>query len=148
MPDPADYELAIDAQADKLVESRQKLLYFLMSGSFVIIAFNGKFIADNLHGQFPAPIKTVDIVLASISSVSGVVAAGVALLSLHFGSKSLSLHLKYRYARRTYPSLTPDEQTEWDKVNEHAVYFLHACYVALFLEIAFTVAFFIHLSTS
>ena len=133
---PTDYDLKIDEQVEKYLETKQKLTYFLVSASTAIIAFLSNFVfnnrneVENLAG------------LAIISSLAGLITAGSSICNLYFEHQSYRLHLHYRYQKKTWDSLTLEQQQDWDRIHEKAKILLKTAFFSLVLQIIFAVAFF------
>lgn len=126
---PDDYDLKIDDQVEKFLDLEQKLTYFLITASIGPIAFALSFVKDetkNLSGIWIA---------MAVGVVVGLLAAGLALFSLHFELDSYQKHLGCRYARKAWADLTKPEQDEWDKINARARIFLKYSFIALLAEI-------------
>lgn len=137
------YGLAIDEQVEKFVELKQKLTYFLITASVVVIAFVVKFAVDNLRvrGHFTTTALETSLVIAL--SLSGLATSGCSLFNIHFEHRSYRLHLQYSYQRKKWDELTRKEQAQWDRINDWAAWLLRAAFVLLFVEIGLAVAFFI-----
>jgi hypothetical protein len=129
---PSEYDLKIDAQVEKFVENKQKLTYFLITASVTVIAFIVNFAVSH-----PTPLPSMVI----FAAIAGLFTSGFSLLNLRFEHRSYNLHLKYRYQRKTWDDLTPKEQTQWDKLNRQATFFIESAFVFLFIEILFSVIF-------
>jgi hypothetical protein len=108
------YDLEIDTQVAKFVEIKQKLTYFLVTASVAVIAFLVNFTVEN-RAQVGCYIW-----LLTLSSIAGLITAGSSLLSLNFELRSYTLHLKYRYEKKNYESLGPEEQEKWERINKFA----------------------------
>lgn len=132
-----DYQLKIDAQVEKFTENKQKLTYFLITASVVVIAFLVKFAV----AQLPSILTSVWLVI--LSCISGFLTSGCSLLNLHLEHKSYRLHIKNRYLRKDYDSLADQEREHWDKINTWAARCLNGAFVFLFVEIFFAVFFFV-----
>ena len=132
-----EYELKIDAQVEKFVEMKQKLTYFLITASVAVIVFLANFV-----NKFPCEAKKI-IWLVMLSSVSGILTSGFALLNLNLEFRSYKLHLKYRYQKKNWNSLNKAERNEWDKLNNRAFKSLTTAFICLFCEIALAITFFI-----
>jgi hypothetical protein len=131
------YDLEIDNQVSKFVEIKQKLTYFLVTASVAVIAFVVNFAVENR-----SYVGCYTWLLTS-SSIAGLLTSGSSLLSLNLELRSYTLHLKYRYEKKTYESLGPEEQEKWDRINKFARGFVTSAFVFLFLEISLAVAFFL-----
>jgi hypothetical protein len=138
-----EYDLAVDLQVEKFVETKQKLTYFLITASAVSIAFLVDFFVENVRvrGRFVATDLETSLVTAAC--IAGLVAAGLSLLNLRFEHRSYSRHLGHRYRRETWDSLSAAQQARWEGLNRWASRFLAGAFVFLFLEIALAVIFFI-----
>lgn len=129
---PSEYELKIDAQVEKFVESKQKLTYFLITASVAVIAY-----IVNFAVAHPSDLPS----LAIFACLAGLATSGFSLLNLRCEHRSYNLHLKYRYQKKTWNDLTVVEQTTWDKINRQATFLLEAAFIFLFIEILFSVLF-------
>jgi hypothetical protein len=132
-----EYDLKIDEQVAKFLESKQKLTYFLITASVAVIAFVLDFVLKNRETT-----KGV-IYLVTASGICGTLTAGLSLLNISMELKSFNLHLRYRYQKKTWGSLSPEEQKEWERVNKHANTILKLAFVSLFGEITLAIIFFI-----
>jgi hypothetical protein len=137
MAGPSEYDLKIDSQVEKFLETKQKLTYFLITASVAVIAFLFDFVHDN---------KTVAMNFAwlvILSSLSGLLTAGFSLLNIRYELQSYRLHLKSRYERKDYSTLDQREQKLWDRINYRASRLLILAFTFLFSEIFLAVLFFI-----
>ncbi|MEO6165270.1 MAG: hypothetical protein ABIP88_14155 [Candidatus Binatia bacterium] len=100
-PTPSDYDLKIDAQVEKFVENKQKLVYFLITASATVIGF-----IVNFAVAHPPPLPSLVI----FASIAGLLTCGFSLLNLRFEHRSYNLHLKYRYEKKTWDDLGPNER--------------------------------------
>ena len=140
---PGDYELKIDSQVEKFVETKQKLTYFLISASAAVTGFIAKFVIDNFSRDGNTTASPSQLRLVILSSIAGVFTSGFSLLNLHEEHRSYGRHLRYRYERKTWATLSPEQQTAWDKVNVSARRYLQAALVSLFAQILLAVGFFV-----
>ncbi len=132
-----EYELKIDTQVEKFLEIKQKLTYFLITASVAVIAFLANFVIKHIS-------ESGNLVWLIISSsITGLITSGCSLLNLHLELRSYQLHLKYRYEKISWDSLSEKRKKEWDRVNIWAARFLKTAFFFLFLEITFAIAFFI-----
>jgi hypothetical protein len=138
-----DYELAIDSQVEKFVEIKQRLTYFLITASSVVIAFMMNFFVDNLPTGRNVVGTRAELVLILASALAGLLTAGSSLLALHLDHRSYSLHLNLRYGRKSWDSLPQEEQRSWDRISRWAQLFFRSALALLFLQIALAVAFFV-----
>jgi len=65
----ADYELKVDEQVEKLLESKQKLIYFVVTASAASIAFAVDFASKNPH--YSQDHLSTSTFLANISGICG-----------------------------------------------------------------------------
>ncbi len=140
---PDDYDLAVDSQVEKFIETKQKLTYFLITASVAVIAFTVNFFVTRASKGGRVGEVTPESALVVGSALAGLATSGLALLVLRFEHRSFRLHLQYRYQRKTWEDLTPTQQRRWDAVNAWAARLLHAALACLFAEIALAVAFFV-----
>jgi len=137
------YVLAIDSQAEKFIELKQKLAYFLITASAVVTGFVTKFAIDHLRVGQHFTGTGLQTALLVASALTGAAAAGCSLLSIRSEHHSHRLHLEYRYGERDVESLTAAETESWDALNERAASLFRSAGALLFLEIGLAVAFFI-----
>lgn len=132
-----DYELKIDAQVEKFFEIKQKLTYFLITASIAVMAFLVNFAITHLMEakQF--------IWIVIISSIAGFFTSGFSLLNLHLEHRSYRLHIKYRYEKKEWDSLSDMDKNKWELINKWAARSLKSAFIFLFIEITFTVIFFV-----
>ncbi|MGA7576575.1 MAG: hypothetical protein ACLQUW_02465 [Desulfobaccales bacterium] len=134
-----EYQLKIDAQAEKFIQNKQRLTYFLITAGVAVIAFLVKLAVDNLK------VNNWLVYLLIISCFCGLVTSGFSILNLRLENRSHGLHIIYRYAGKGYASLTDCEQKKWDNVNKWAARCLNGAFIFLFVEILFAVIFFVFL---
>jgi MFS family permease len=133
--DPAEYELRIDAQAEKFLETKQKLSYFLITASIAPIAFAIQYAG----GRLGAVGGWVWMLILGL--VAGVLCTAAVLWALYCELKSYQKHIAYRYQSKRWTDLTAAQQTEWDKLNQQARRSLNASLVLLLAEITLLVGF-------
>jgi len=127
-PRPDEYELKIDAQAEKFLDQKQKLTYFLITASVTPIAFVLSFVKDDLRNlSWLWSMMVVGVLL-------GLGSAGCALRALSFELVSYQSHIACRYARKSWSDLSKDEQDRWDKINQSAALFFRLSFISLFAE--------------
>jgi hypothetical protein len=137
------YELALDDQAQQLIELKQKLTYFLISASAVTIAFVVNFLASHLSGTARPPLTAFESLFVVTSSILGLLGAGASLLSLHLGHASYTRHLRYRSAQKGWNELSTCEQESWDRINAWARRLVTSAFCLLFAQVFFAVGFFV-----
>jgi hypothetical protein len=135
----SDYDLAIDSQAAKLVELKQKLTYFLVTAAVGVIVFGAKFLLDWEQAHPPAAAEHPRHWLIA-AGVSALLACGCALISVQLGHTSFTMHVSFRYRRQT--SLPPALEERWDRVSTWQTRFLAASAGFLVAEIALVLAYF------
>src|SRR5438132_8504850 len=89
-PDP--YDLQIDQQALSLIQLKQQLTYFVITGSTGVIAFVVAFIGGQRNGWIAAS-TTPSMLTLSVVAVGGLAVAGLCLFQLYLGHRSFTLHL-------------------------------------------------------
>lgn len=141
--EPSEYDLAVDSQVEKFVETKQKLTYFLITASVVVVAFTMNFFVDHATTGGRVGRITPESAFLVASALAGLTTAGLALLTLRFEHSSYRLHLRYRYERKTWERLTEEQQKHWQRINDWAARLLGASFAFLFAEIALAVAFFV-----
>jgi hypothetical protein len=142
------YALALDDEAQKLIELKQKLTYFLISANALTIAFVVNFLAAHLGHSGQPNATSLETSLVISSSVIGLLGAGACLLSLHLGHISYARHLRYRHLRKEWSDLTSLEQVSWDRVNTWARGMLTWAFLALFIQVLLAVGFFVAYSSA
>jgi hypothetical protein len=135
--EPAEYDLKVDTQVEKFLETKHKLTWFLVTASVAVIAFLVNFVAARQTAARPL------LGLVIVAAVLGLLTAGLALLNLHCEMQSYQLHIRYRYQRRTWDALSQQERTAWEWINRYAAWGLRAAFILLFGEMVFAVAFFV-----
>lgn len=135
-----EYQLQIDTQAEAYLQLRQKLTYFIVTASIVVISFALNFYIKN-H-QNAKILNQLHGVILAVAAVSALVASGLAMASLHFGHLSFRKHLEARYARREWMELSLRERTAWDRINRITSAALLLAFGSLFAEILFLLIFF------
>jgi hypothetical protein len=138
----AAYDLSIDQQAEQFVELKQKLTYFLITASVVVISFAINFYAQHVRIE-TAINKNTNLSLLVVAAIFSLLAAGLALLNLHLSHQSFARHLGLRYERRTWIDLSNRERDSWDRVNKAARFALTLSFMSLFLEMLFLLLFFL-----
>jgi len=142
MPEQADsalaYALKVDEQVEKFLESKQKLVYFLIAASAGCIAFTVDFVAKN-----PPYVKTGWFYLAS-GGIWGLLCAGCALGSVYFMLRSHQFHVAFRDQKKEWNDLTKGQQARWTRANRWADRLLNAAFLLLFAELTLFVVFFVH----
>ena len=111
------YELALDQQAQDLIELKQKLTYFIITANAVTIAFLVNFDATHLGTSGNNHPSNTETLLAILSSTIGLIGAGACLLSLHVGHLSYTRHLKYRHERKQWNQLTDKQKRSWNRLT-------------------------------
>jgi len=138
--EPSDYELKIDSQVEKFLELKHQLTFFLITAAIGSIGYTLNFSVARLQDVAGHPARIVCLV---VGCFLGLLAAGAALSALHQEIVSYQLHLKNRYARRTWDQLPPTEQKHWNRVNQWANVFQKTSFFFLILSITFQSALFL-----
>jgi hypothetical protein len=133
-----EYALKVDEQVQKFLESKQKLIYFLIAASAGSIGFAVDFVGKN-----PQYLKTGWAYLA-LGAIGGLLSAGCALGSIYFMLKSHQFHVAFRDQKKEWKDLTPKQQAAWDRANRWARRLLSGAFLLLFVEFALLIVFFIH----
>ncbi|HEU0049876.1 MAG TPA: hypothetical protein VFQ43_19970 [Nitrososphaera sp.] len=135
---PSEYELAIDTQTEKFLETKQKLVYFIVTASIAPLAFSLSFSADKVK----AITESWFLIFAGLlGALSGLLSAGSALFAIHCDLHSYRRHIATRYARKSWSELSEQEQAEWNKVNALGADSLRLSLFMLFIEIALLAGF-------
>ena len=135
-----DYQLAIDTQAEAYLQLRQKLTYFIVTASIVVISFALNFYIGNEHSS--ALLHKLHGVILAVAAICALAASGAALISLHFGHLSFRKHLEARYAKKEWLNLTQHERDMWNRINKTTSIALFLSFVLLFGEILVLLIFF------
>ena len=125
----SEYDLKIDAQVEKFLENKHKLVYFLVTASVAPIVIVVQF-------AYGKPIPTVVVGLAIAGITTGLAAAASALRALQFELASYRNHIEYRYARKTWDDLTAQQRSSWLRVNRAAKTYTQAAFLLLCIEFA------------
>ena len=136
-----DYDLQIDQQALSLIQIKQQLTYFLITGSTGVIAFVVAFTGGQSSG-WPRASALPTIVPLTVLAVAGLAVSGFCLLQLYLGNRSFTLHVRYRTDRKVWSQLTPGEQQEWKDITNWGNRCLTAALALLFLEVLATLVYF------
>lgn len=142
------YALALDNEAQELIELKQKLTYFLITADALTIAFVVNFLAAHLGHSKQPTATSLETSLVIASSVIGLLGAGACLLSLHLGHMSYTRHLRYRHERKQWSDLTDRQQNSWDRINAWTRHLLTSAFLALFVQVLLAVGFFIAYSSA
>ncbi len=133
------YELQVDEQVQKLIELNHQLTYFLITAAAVTMGFT----ANVLLGRKElAGVWAMGWILAAALTALG--SAASALLALRHDISSFRLHVKYRYQRTDYASLSAAEKSHWDQLNELARRHRSRAFVLLIASFSLQGAFLIH----
>ena len=132
-----EFELKIDSQVEKFLEVKQKFTYFLVSAAVVVAVFVFN------QAEKKTPESFIMLIFLIASGLSGIVAAGCSLLSIHFEIISYRMHIHYRYKRKTWDTLDDKSKQSWDRSNHKAKAFFSAAMICLFCEILFAILFLI-----
>lgn len=136
--DDEDYDFKVDDQAGKLVELKQKLVYFLVTGATAVIVFLSKFALDYSKSNDDALEKGGVVRWLIGSALFAMISAGCALVSIRLGHSSYEKHIKYRYQKKV-PS--DHETTKWDQLTNWQERLLWGSSIFLILEIALTLCY-------
>jgi hypothetical protein len=123
----SEYDLKIDTQVEKFLETKHKLVYFLVTASVAPIIAVVQFV----YGK---PILMWAKAAAGVGIVGGLLAAGSALAALWYEVASYRNHIQYRYARKKWDDLTVDQQKAWTTLNRKAVRFIRIAFLLLYVE--------------
>jgi hypothetical protein len=132
------YDLKIDEQTEKFIETKQKLSYFLITASVAVTAFLVTFVFD----KHPEEIGS-EVWLVVCACLIGLATAGASLLALHWELRSYGMHIAARYQKLEWKDLSEKSRAEWDRVNGNAASARKWALVLLFVEIALSVVFFV-----
>lgn len=135
-----EYQLAIDTQAEAYLQLRQKLTYFIVTASIVVISFALNFYIRNEHDS--ALIHKLHGIILAVAAICALTASGMAMTSLHFGHLSFRKHLEARYAEQQWLDLTQHERDVWNRVNKTTSITLLLSFMFLFAEILVLLIFF------
>lgn len=132
-----DYDLKVDDQVEKYVETKQKLTYFLISASVAVTAYLLNFVVEHRRGV------GLLLVFVIASCLIGLATVGACLLNLHLEHRSHRLHLRYRYERKRWNDIPKEQQASWTRLNTWATWTLWSSFGLLFFQIALASFFFI-----
>ncbi len=112
-----DYDLKIDEQTEAFLAKKHQLTYFIVTAAVVPIGFaltilNDRMVLD-IHLSWGWALLVVGVAL-------GLLAAGLALLSLSAEISSYQRHIKYRYERKSPKDLSEKESRAWERINSVA----------------------------
>jgi hypothetical protein len=135
-----EYQLAIDTQAEAYLQLRQKLTYFIVTASIVVISFALNFYIGKEHDS--ELLHKLHGIILALAATCALAASGMALISLHFGHLSFRKHLEARYAEKAWLDLTQHERDVWNRINKTTSIALFLSYTLLFAEILVLLIFF------
>jgi hypothetical protein len=112
-----DYDLKIDEQTEAFLAKKHQLTYFIVTAAVVPIGFaltilNDKMMLD-IHLSWGWALLVV-------GGAFGLLAGGLALLSLWAEISSYQRHIKNRYKRKSPEDLSEKENREWERINSVA----------------------------
>jgi hypothetical protein len=125
----SDYELKIDAQVEQFLETKHKLVYFIVTASVAPIIVTVQFV----YGK---PLATWIGIVASVGVIAGLATAGSALTALWFEVASYRNHIQYRYEKKNWADLNEAQQRAWTKINRMAAKFTKISFLVIFFEFA------------
>lgn len=129
LPSVSEYELKIDAQVEKFLETKHKLVYFLVTASVAPIVAAVQF----LYGK---PLSRLGLSAAIAGIVAGLAASAGAIRALQFELASYRSHIAYRYAQKSWDNLTAAEQDSWSSVNRRATAYTRLAFLLICIEFA------------
>jgi hypothetical protein len=134
--EPSEYDLKVDQQVEKYLETKQKLTYFLVTASVAVVALLLKFVSETVR-----PVAAIGWVIWVViaAAVTGLLAAGASLLNLNLELRSYNLHLMYRTLRVTWDDLSSHQRQTWDLINARAARCRQVALFLVFGEIALAV---------
>ncbi|MFD9031141.1 hypothetical protein ACFVZW_08335 [Streptomyces sp. NPDC059567] len=104
-----EYDLTIDTQAEKLIDLKQKLVYFLATAATALVVFSSKFALDygkEFNREAVNPGGTVRWLVGA--AFFALLTVGFALMGVFLGHKSFERHLEFRYKK----ALPNDEESK------------------------------------
>jgi len=128
-PGVSEYELKIDSQVEKFLETKHKLVYFLVTASVAPIVAVVQF----LYGK---PLSRLAFWAAVAGIVAGLAASAAAIRALQFELASYRSHIAYRYAQKSWDKLTAAEQRSWNSVNRRATACTRFAFLLICVEFA------------
>ncbi|HEY1212916.1 MAG TPA: hypothetical protein VGE93_04710 [Bryobacteraceae bacterium] len=136
-----DLDLKVDDQAHKLIELKQKFTYFLVTAAVAILVFDANFLLNygKINTKALALNSSTWVLMAA--AISGTVSSSLSLLSVQFGHKAYTIHVRARYQRRT--NLSPGDEQESKNLSNSQKWFQYLSTYALLVEIALSISFFV-----
>jgi len=129
---PDEYDLKVDSQVEKFLELKHKLTFFLVTSAVGSIGYTLNFsisrISDLTH-------RRGRIVILSTATVFSLLTVALALFSLYKDISSYRLHLKYRYLRKMWEQVSPNDKKIWEKANHFSKLFEKLSFVCIILSV-------------
>jgi hypothetical protein len=112
-----DYDLRIDEQTEAFLAKKHQLTYFIVTAAVVPIGFALTILNDRTMLDFHLSWGWALLV---VGAAFGLLAGGLALLSLWAEISSYQRHIKNRYKRKSPEDLSDKETREWECINNVA----------------------------
>jgi hypothetical protein len=137
-PPPYDYDLKVDDQVNKLLDLDHKLAFFMVTAAVSTLAFTLSFAASN---KLLAATSRLHVAWLSFAAVAALGSAAAVLFALHVSIRSIRLHIRYRYERKSFADLSPSEQVTWSRLNSYANQARRWAFILLIATVATQVAY-------
>ena len=129
---PDDYDLKVDSQVEKFLELKHKLTFFLITSAVGSIGYTLNFAISRINDLTH---RTGRIVILSTATIFSLLTVALTLFSLYKDISSYRLHLKYRYLRKMWEQVSPNDKKLWDQANRLSKVFEKLSFVCLVLSV-------------
>jgi hypothetical protein len=129
-----EYSLKIDDQVQSFLELKHKLTFFLRTAAIGSLCFTLAFSIERFE-EISASLFQSTMLYAG--TATALLSVGLALSSLYCEIRSYQYHLRYRYEKKSWNTLSPDEQDRWTLINKLAGRFLIASFIVIVLSVVF-----------
>lgn len=133
-----DYDLKVDDQVNKLLDLDHKLAFFMVTAAVSTLAFTLSFAATN---KLLATTPRLYVAWLSFAAVTALGSAAAVLVALHTSIRSIRLHVRYRYERKSFADLSSSEQATWSQLNSYANQARKWAFILLILTVVTQVAY-------
>ncbi|WP_432248551.1 hypothetical protein ACRAR1_13515 [Streptomyces sanyensis] len=138
--DQDEYNLGIDAQSEKLIDLKQKLVYFLVTAATALVVFSSKFALDygkEFDREAVNPGGTVRWLVGA--AFFALLTVGLALVGIFLGHKSFERHLQFRHKKTTPNS---GESKKWDTLTTFQLWMFYCSSASLITSTALAFCYF------
>lgn len=129
---PTEYDLKIDSQVEKFLELKHKLTFFLITSAVGSIGYTLNFSITRINDLTH---RTGRIVVLSTATIFSLLTVALSLFSLYKDISSYRLHLKYRYLRKMWEQVSPNDKKLWEKANHFSKLFEKLSFVCLVFSV-------------